>query len=195
MTHIDEINTTESLEKALARLDEIWSAKPGDGDWEERRALVEQIAEYEDQRVQIPPPDPVDAILFRMEQGGLRSKDLVSFIGSAPKVSEVLARKRGLSKEMIRRLHQGLGIPLASLLGVGTDVPEGFVRVDWVLPVDVVGNVTKGARMSGVSEESWVTRGLTAIASSTSALGAYTAKVQPSTLRTITSQTDCLTAA
>lgn len=190
MTHIDEINTSKDLEKALARLDEVWSANPGDADWEERSALVGRIAEYEDQHVHIPPPDPVDAILFRMEQGGLRPKDLVSYIGSAPKVSEVLARKRGLSKEMIRRLHEGLGIPLASLLGVGADIPEGFVQVDWVLPADVVRNVTMAARESGVSEEDWVARGLIVMAWATSGLGAYTADVQPSTLRTITPKSD-----
>ena len=86
--------------------------------FEERAGLVARINEYEEQRCEIRPPDPVTAILFRMEQAGLQQKHLVEHIGSPSKVSEVLAGKRSLSKEMIRRLHQGLGIPLASLLGV-----------------------------------------------------------------------------
>jgi HTH-type transcriptional regulator / antitoxin HigA len=153
-----EINSGEDLEKALARLDEIWSVKPGDADWEERRALVERITAYEDATVHIPPPDPVEAILFRMEQGGLKAKDLVPFIGSASKVSEVLSRKRGLSKEMICRLHEGLGIPLASLLGVEPEIPEGFVQVDLVLPTDVVANVTAAAGAAGISISDMVAR-------------------------------------
>jgi HTH-type transcriptional regulator / antitoxin HigA len=181
----DEIRTGEDLELALARLDQVWNARPGDADWEERRALVERIAEYEDRHVRIPPPDPVDAIVFRMEQEGLRAKDLIPFIGSASKVSEVLARKRGLSKEMIRRLHEGLGIPLASLLGVAQEIPDGFVRVDWVLPEGVVWNVTNAATQAGVSEDDWVARGLMVMAWATSGLRAFTGEAQPSTPRTI----------
>jgi plasmid maintenance system antidote protein VapI len=60
----------------------------------------------------------VDAIIFRMEQAGLRPRDLVPYLGTAARVSEVLNRKRQLSKQMICALHAGLGIPLASLLGV-----------------------------------------------------------------------------
>jgi antitoxin component HigA of HigAB toxin-antitoxin module len=180
----DEIRTGEDLELALARLDEVWNARPGDADWEERRALVDRIAEYEDRHVHIPPPDPVDAIVFRMEQDGLRAKDLIPFIGSAPKVSEVLARKRALSKEMIRRLHEGLGIPLASLLGVAHEIPEGFVQVDWVLPEGVVWNVTHAAAQAGVSENEWVARGLMVIACATSGLRAFTGETQPSTPQT-----------
>lgn len=180
----DEIRTDEGLELALARLDEVWNARPGDADWEERRALVERIAEYEDRHVHISPPDPVDAIVFRMEQGGLRAKDLIPYIGSASKVSEVLARKRGLSKEMIRRLHEGLGMPLASLLGVSRETPDGFVQVDWVLPEGVVWNVTHAAAQAGVSDEEWVARGLTVMAWATSGLRAFTGESQPSTPQT-----------
>ena len=157
----DDIKNEKDLEKALARLDEIWSARPGDADWEERRSLVDRIEAYEDQNIKISPPNPVDAILFRMEQEGLRNKDLVPFIGSAPKVSEVLTGKRNLSKEMIRRLHEGLGIPLNSLLGVADNVPDGFVQVDWVLPSEVVWSATHSAKESGMTDEDWVARTLT----------------------------------
>ena len=159
-----KIKNGDDLDKAIARLDEIWLAKPGDSDWEERSALVEGITAYEDENVHIPPPDPIDAILFRMEQGGLRAKDLVPFIGSASKVSEVLNRTRGLSKVMICRLHEGLGIPLASLLGIAPEVPDDSVQVDWVLPSDVVSNVTTSAEAAGISVWEWVTQSLVAIA-------------------------------
>ena len=66
----------------------------------------------------IVPPDPVDAILFRMEQQGLTRKDLEPILGSRSRVSEVLNRKRTLSLEMIRNLHKRLNIPLESLVGI-----------------------------------------------------------------------------
>ena len=148
-----KIKNDSDLRNAFNRLDEIWSAKPGDADWEERCALIDQVEQYEDSTVEIPPPSPVDAILFRMEQGNLRNKDLVPYIGSAPKVSEVLAGKRNLSKEMIRKLHIGLGIPLNSLLGVPDSIPEGFAQVEWILPVDVVNSIVRVANYLKISEE------------------------------------------
>lgn len=62
-------------------------------------------------------PNPVDAILFRMDQQGLERKDLEAFIGSRHRVSEILNRKRSLSLDMIRKLHTGPGIPLDVLVG------------------------------------------------------------------------------
>lgn len=159
-----EIKSREELEKALERLDEIWAARPGDAEWEERRDLVEAVSAYEDATVHIPLPDPVDALLFRMDQGGLQQKDLIPFIGSASKVSEVLSRKRGLSKEMICRLHAGLGIPLASLLGVEQEIPEGFELVEWVLPSGVVARATAAAKVAGLSVSDVVARSLTTVA-------------------------------
>lgn len=112
------IKNPEQLEAALARLDALWAVREGDEGWAERVALVEAIAEYEDREAEPAPPDPIDAIKFRMEQLGLRQKDLVQYIGSKSKVSEVLNGKRQLSKGMIAKLHEGLGIPLASLHGI-----------------------------------------------------------------------------
>lgn len=162
--HWDGIKNDDELEAAAARLDKIWSAKRGDPDWEERRRLVELISAYEDEHVHIPPPDPITAIRFRMEHGGLCQKDLVQYIGSASRVSEVLSGKRALSKEMIRNLHEGLGIPLKSLLGVADDVPEGFERVEWTLPSDVVHAVTIAAQNFQLTEQEWVARNLMAVA-------------------------------
>ncbi len=112
------IKNPEQLEAALARLDALWAEREGDEGWAEREALVEAIAEYEDREAEPEPPAPIDAIKFRMEQLGLRQKDLVQYIGSKSKVSEVLNGKRQLSKGMIAKLHEGLGIPLASLHGI-----------------------------------------------------------------------------
>ena len=92
--------------------------------WSFLPLLVEQ---YEREHYPIALPDPVEAILFRMEQGGLTRKDLVPYIGSLSKVSEVLNRKRSLSVTMIRALHAGLGIPAEVLLqaaGEGSATPS-----------------------------------------------------------------------
>jgi HTH-type transcriptional regulator/antitoxin HigA len=63
------------------------------------------------------PPDPIEAIKFRMEQAGLVVKDLEPMIGKSNRVYEVLSKRRPLTLPMIRRLHKGLGIPAESLIG------------------------------------------------------------------------------
>lgn len=80
-------------------------------------ALLTLIEAYERRHFPIDPPDPVAAIKFRMEQGGLTAKDLVPMIGQTNRVYEVLAHKRPLTLGMIRRLHAGLGIPASVLIG------------------------------------------------------------------------------
>lgn len=122
-----KIETSRHLRAALDRLDELWSVRPGQPDWEERCALADAIEQFEERHFEPTPPSPIDAIRFRMEQGGLRDKDLIPYFGSASRVSEVLSGKRRLSKEMIRRLHVGLGIPLASLHGIESADPSAGV--------------------------------------------------------------------
>ena len=80
-------------------------------------ALGTAIRTHEDDNWPIENPTPVEAIRFRMEEGGLKQKDLIQFIGSKSRVSEVLSGKRSLSLTMIKRLHKGLGIPLEVLCG------------------------------------------------------------------------------
>lgn len=80
-------------------------------------ALVTLIEAWEARHHPVPPPDPVEAIRFRMDQAGLTVKDLVPSIGQPNRVYEVLNRKRGLTLEMIRKLHRNLGIPAQSLIG------------------------------------------------------------------------------
>jgi HTH-type transcriptional regulator / antitoxin HigA len=111
------IHTEEEHRQALARIDQLMDAKPGTDDADELDLWVTLVSVYEDQHYPIDPPDPIEALKFRMEQQGLRQKDLIPYIGSASKVSEVLTGKRPLSLSMIRRLHQELGIPADVLLG------------------------------------------------------------------------------
>ena len=96
---------------ALARIEDIFSAKPGTPEGDELDLLVTLVELYEEKVYRINLPDPISAIRFRMEQQGLKAKDLAPYIGSASKVSEVLSGKRHLSLTMIRNLVNGLGIP------------------------------------------------------------------------------------
>lgn len=112
------IHSTADHEKALAELDRLMELDPdlGTPEADELELLALLIETYEKERFPIAPPDPVDAIRFRMDQAGLSQKDLVPFMGSKSRVSEVLAGKRHLSLSMIRALHEGLGIPANILL-------------------------------------------------------------------------------
>jgi HTH-type transcriptional regulator/antitoxin HigA len=117
--NIKIIKNAEEYADAMARLSALMTLDPAAGSPEEDElellALV--IADYEHKIVPPPEPDPVEAILFRMDQAGISRKDLIPYIGSASKVSEILSRKRALSLAMIRRLHDGLGIPADILIG------------------------------------------------------------------------------
>ena len=100
----------------LARIEEIFNAKLGSPEGDELELLVTLVELYEEKAYRINLPDPITAIRFRMEQQGLKAKDMIPYIGSAPKVSEVLSGKRRLSLTMIRNLVNGLGIPAEVLL-------------------------------------------------------------------------------
>lgn len=105
-------------EAAIRRLGALMEAAPraGSAKADELELLAVVIEDYE--RRLIPPPvvDPVEAILFRLDQMGLTRADLVPYLGSPSRVSEVLARRRPLSISMIRRLHEGLGVPAEPLI-------------------------------------------------------------------------------
>lgn len=103
---------------AMSRLSELMSRdlKPGSREEDELELLVLVVQDYERQTVPPIKADPVESILFRMDQMGLTRKDLTQYIGSISKVSEVLSRKRPLSLPMIRRLHRGLDIPADILI-------------------------------------------------------------------------------
>lgn len=114
---IRPIKTNEDYEMALSRLSELMDARRGTPQGDELDILATLVDAYESQRFPIKAPDPVAAILFRMEQMGYNRRDLEPFIGTRARVSEVLNRKRNLSIRQIRQLHAGLNIPLESLIG------------------------------------------------------------------------------
>ena len=113
---IKPIRTEADHRAALAEVDGLWQAPPGSPESDRLEILATLIEAYEEKNHPIDPPDPVDAIIFRMDQLGLTRKDLEPYIGSRHKVSEVLNHKRDLSLSMIRRLHTGLNIPLENLI-------------------------------------------------------------------------------
>lgn len=125
------IKTEADYEMALAHLESLMDAKPGTPQEEELELFAVLIENYERENFPIGLPDPIEAIQFRMEQGGLSRKDLEPYIGSQSKVSEVLNRKRPLSIAMIRALHKGLGIPAEVLLqeeGADLETPRFDLR-------------------------------------------------------------------
>ncbi len=106
---------------ALARIDELFHAKPGTPEGDEFELLTLLAEQFEKAAFPIGLPSPVAAIQFRMEQQGLKNKDLIPYLGSASKVSEVLSGQRRLSLSMIRNLVDGLGIPAEVLIAEKAD--------------------------------------------------------------------------
>jgi len=114
---IHPIHTEEAYENALERVASLMNAKPDTPEFDEPEILSALIENYEAKHYPIDAPDPIEAIKFRMEQEGLRQKDMVSIFGNKSRVSEILNRKRKLTLEMIRNLHEKLNIPFENLMG------------------------------------------------------------------------------
>jgi HTH-type transcriptional regulator/antitoxin HigA len=110
------IRSKAAYEKAMAELEQLWGARLGTARGDRLDILATLIDAYERVHYPIDPPDPIEAIKFRMEQQRLTRKDLEPLIGSRTRVAEVLNRKRSLSIAMIRRLHDKLGIPAEVLI-------------------------------------------------------------------------------
>lgn len=117
--NIHPIRTDKDYKAALHELSTYFDNEPTPGteDGDRFEILATLVEAYEAKHFPIEAPDPIEAIRFRMEQGGLTVKDLVPSIGQPNRVYEVLSRKRGLTLEMIRNLHRNLGIPAESLIG------------------------------------------------------------------------------
>lgn len=128
------IKTQRDYDAAIVRLSALMDEEvtAGSSKEAELELLALVIESYERAKVEPVQLDPIEAILFRMDQIGLKKVDLVPYMGSLPKVSEVLARKRPLNLAMIRKLHQGLGIPADVLLAQ----TEDSVDLGEVLPYD-----------------------------------------------------------
>ena len=110
------IHNDDDLTAAFERLEILWGAEIGTLEGDELDVLAMLIERYENEHYPIGPSDPIEAIKFRMEQQGLSQKDLIPYIGTSGRVSEVLSRKRSLSLRMMKRLHDGLNIPYESLM-------------------------------------------------------------------------------
>lgn len=107
---IRPIKTDTDYQHALAIIDTLFDAHPHTLDGDQLEILTTLVEAYEALHYPIAPPDPIEAILYTMESRGLTRRDLEAYLGSRGRVSEVLNRRRPLSLEMIRQLHQGLGI-------------------------------------------------------------------------------------
>ena len=115
--NITPIKTEEDYKNALARVEEIMDAAPDSEEGAELDVLATLVDAYEAKNFPIESPDPVEAIKFRMEQMGIKRKDLESILGGRSRVSEVLSGKRSLSLPQIKKLHKNLNIPYENLLG------------------------------------------------------------------------------
>ncbi len=110
------IRTKADYKDALAEAERLWGAKSGTPKGDRLDVLATLIDAFEAQHYPMDPPDPIEAIQFRMEQQGLTRKDLEPLIGTRARVAEVMNRKRSLSIDMIRRLHERLGISAEVLI-------------------------------------------------------------------------------
>src|SRR5437870_11654871 len=114
--NVKPIRTKRDYELALRELERLWGAKSGTPEGDRLDVLATLIDAYEAAHFPMDPPDPIEAIKFRMEQQGLTRKDLEPLIGTRTRVAEVLNGKRALSIAMIRRLHDALGISAEVLI-------------------------------------------------------------------------------
>lgn len=118
------LKSGKDYEAALELLDRLMDAEPGTHEEDDLELWSLLVEEYENRHYPVDPPDPIEAIKFRMDQMGLQQKDLTKYIPAKSKVSEVLNRKRPLSLAMIRALHKHLGIPAEVLV----EEPKGIYR-------------------------------------------------------------------
>lgn len=113
---IHPVKTSHDHKRALQRIDSLMDAEPDTEDGEELDVLVTLVETFENEHFPIEAPDPIAAILFRMDQMGMDRKALEPFLGGRSRVSEVLNGKRSLSMRQIRKLHDGLNIPFENLI-------------------------------------------------------------------------------
>ncbi len=115
--NIKPIKTKRDYERALKRIEELFNSKPNTSAGDELEVLVTLTEVYEQKHFNISPPDPIEAIKFRMEQLGLKQSDIAETIGGKNRASEILNGKRELTVRMMKELHKKYNIPAESLLG------------------------------------------------------------------------------
>ena len=116
MKVLKPIRSEADYDAALAEIERLWGARARTPEGDRLDILATLVDAYENEHYPMDPPDPIEAIKFRMEQQGLTRKDLEGILGSRTRVAEVLNRRRGLSMNMIRRLHEKLGISVEVLI-------------------------------------------------------------------------------
>ncbi len=114
--NIRPIKSEQDYQSAINRIEELWGVSKESPEGDELDLLVTLVESYELKHFPIAPPDPIDAIKFRMEQMGMSNADMVKYLGSQSRVSEILNRKRKLTLSMIKSLYKGLKIPAEVLL-------------------------------------------------------------------------------
>ena len=113
---IRPIKTKADHRAALKEIERLMDAKPGTPAGDRLEVLITLVDHYESQHDSIEPPDPIDALLYHTESRGLTRRDLEPFLGSRARVAEVLNRRRPLTIDMIRKLHEGLGLSAEVLI-------------------------------------------------------------------------------
>jgi len=116
---IAPIKSQRDYRRVLREIEGLMNARRNSAAGDRLDVLVTLVEAWERKHYPLDLPDPVEAIRYHMEQGGLQPRDLIPFIGSRNRVHEVLNRRRELTLNMIRRLHEGLGIPAESLIKIG----------------------------------------------------------------------------
>lgn len=116
MVQVEPIRSERDHEAALAQVEVLMAARPGTPDGDRLEVLSMLIEAYETEHYSIEAPDPIALVEYVMEQRGLDRADLGKYIGSRGRVSEVLTKTRALSLPMIRKLHDGLGLPADALV-------------------------------------------------------------------------------
>lgn len=116
--HIKPLKTDADYRAMLTEIDALMAAAPNTPEGDRLDVLVTLVEAWENKHYPLELPDPVEAIKYTMEQRGLTVKDLVPMIGRTNRVYEILNQKRPLTLNMIRQLHQKLGIPAACLIGL-----------------------------------------------------------------------------
>ncbi len=114
---IKPIKTNRDYKLAIARMGKLWGAKLGTPEGNELDILATLVDKYEEDNFPIASPDPVEAIKYIMEEEGISRMELSEVLGHKSKVSEILSKKRELSKKMIKALHDTFGIPYEVLMG------------------------------------------------------------------------------
>lgn len=117
-TSIKPIRTPADYESALAEAEALMDARAGSAEADRLEVLSTLIEKFEDEHHYLPPPDPIEAIKFRMDQMGMSRARLGQLLGSRSRATEILERRRRLTVPMIRSLHEELHIPAESLIGL-----------------------------------------------------------------------------